>query len=136
MRNLSAFISGLVFGLGLAISGMTIPAKVIGFLDFFGDWDPTLSFVMGGAVLVHMTTRRWVLAHGVKEPGLITWQVDRRLVVGSALFGIGWGMAGWCPGPAIATLGTMTPDILIFIAAMGAGMVGWNEFQSRFPTVR
>ena len=124
---ITALVSGLVFGLGLAVSGMMYPAKVIGFLDVAGDWDPTLAFVMIGALLVAVPAYRFipkrprpVLEEGFDLPK--KQAVDRPLVLGSALFGIGWGLVGFCPGPAIAALGTGLAPVLAFVAAMLAGM--------------
>jgi len=127
LRTLAALACGLVFGLGLAISGMMNPAKVIGFLDVAGSWDPTLAFVMGGALLVAgpayrliLARRRPVLDSGFslpKKTGL-----DAPLIFGSALFGVGWGLVGFCPGPAVAAIVTGLPAVLGFVAAMLAGM--------------
>ena len=128
LRFIAALVSGLVFGLGLAVSGMMNPAKVIGFLDVAGDWDPTLAFVMIGALLVAVPAYRFipkrprpVLEEGFDLPK--KQAVDRPLVLGSALFGIGWGLVGFCPGPAVAALGTGLAPVLAFVAAMLAGMV-------------
>lgn len=126
-RILPPLLSGTLFGAGLALGGMTNPARVRGFLDLFGKWDPTLAFVMGGAMLV-MALAWFVqarMAAPIAEaefhlPG--TRAIDRRLLGGAALFGIGWGLAGLCPGPAIASLGTAFGPALIFVAAMLAGM--------------
>lgn len=127
MRGFLALLSGTIFGFGLALSGMMNPARVRGFLDLFGEWDPTLAFVMGGAVLVMLLA--WFvqarMAAPVAEsefhlPG--TQTIDRRLLGGAALFGVGWGLAGLCPGPALASLGTVFQPALIFVAAMLAGM--------------
>lgn len=130
-RTFVAGLSGVVFGLGLAISGMINPKKVIGFLDVAGDWDPTLAFVMGGALLVavpafRLAARRQkpLLEDGFDLPTRKT--LDARLIGGSALFGTGWGLVGFCPGPAVAALGPAvvagpTP-VLVFVAAMLAGM--------------
>lgn len=127
MRALLALLSGLLFGGGLALSGMMNPARVRGFLDIFGVWDPTLAFVMGGAVLVmavawRIQTRmhRPAMAAEFHLPG--TRLIDARLVAGAALFGIGWGMAGLCPGPAIGSLANAATPAATFIAAMLAGM--------------
>jgi uncharacterized membrane protein YedE/YeeE len=127
LRVIAALVSGLVFGLGLAVSGMMNPAKVIGFLDVTGDWDPTLAFVMIGALLVAVPAYRFipkrprpVLEEGFDLPK--KQAVDRPLVLGSALFGIGWGLVGFCPGPALAALGTGLAPVLAFVAAMLAGM--------------
>jgi uncharacterized protein len=116
-----------VFGLGLAISGMMNPAKVIGFLDVTGSWDPTLAFVMGGALLVAVPAYRLIL--GRKRPVLdggfsrpTKTGHDAPLVLGSALFGVGWGLVGFCPGPAVAAVVTGLPAVLEFVAAMLAGM--------------
>lgn len=127
MRAFLALLSGGIFGFGLALSGMMNPSRVRGFLDLFGEWDPTLAFVMGGAMLV-MALAWFVqarMAAPIAEaefhlPG--TRAIDRRLLGGAALFGIGWGLAGLCPGPAIASLGTAFRPALIFVAAMLAGM--------------
>ena len=120
--------SGTVFGLGLALSGMMDPARVRGFLDLFGAWDPTLAFVMGGAVAVMAAV--WLVQRRIASP-LVgdewhlpgTRQIDARLITGSALFGIGWGLAGLCPGPAIASLATSLMPAAIFVAAMAGGML-------------
>lgn len=127
LRTLAAFGCGLIFGLGLAVSGMMSPAKVIGFLDVAGDWDPTLAFVMGGALLVTipayrviLNRRRPVLANGFSLP--TKKSLDAPLIWGSALFGVGWGLVGFCPGPAVAAIGTGLPAVLGFVAAMIAGM--------------
>lgn len=126
-RNLTAFVSGALFGLGLMISGMTDTAKVIGWLDVFGDWDPTLAFVMGGAILPMVVA--WRIASGMERsrsgraiPARPTVGVERHLVIGSTLFGMGWGIAGLCPGPSMASLSYNGVSGLIFIAAMIAGM--------------
>ena len=127
MAILTAFIAGLVFGLGLLVSGMTDPAKVLGFLDVTGRWDPSLAFVMGGAIAVGVVafavaTRRTrsFLQLEMKLPG--ARRIDRRLVGGSLLFGIGWGVAGFCPGPGLVALGMGEWKALVFVAAMLAGM--------------
>jgi uncharacterized membrane protein YedE/YeeE len=112
-----AFICGLIFALGLGIAGMTQPAKVIAFLDVTGDWDPSLALVMAGAIGVHLPLLRW----GGKAHAAATY-VDRRLVLGAALFGIGWGLSGFCPGPAVVALATGSGGVLLFVAAMLAGM--------------
>ena len=125
---LAALLSGALFGLGLAMSGMTDPRIVLGFLDVFGDFDPTLMFVLGGAVTTTGLLFRLVLRRG--SPVLaVTFQlsnlkhVDRRLLGGAALFGIGWGIAGYCPGPALAGLGIGSIEALWFIPAMLAGIL-------------
>jgi uncharacterized membrane protein YedE/YeeE len=127
MRMVAALACGIIFGFGLAVSGMMNPAKVIGFLDVAGDWDPTLAFVMGGALLVAIPTyrvilkrRRPVLASGFSLPA--GEKLDVPLIWGSALFGVGWGLVGFCPGPAVAAVVTGLPPVLGFVAAMIAGM--------------
>lgn len=128
--NASALLSGTIFGLGLAISGMTSPAKVKAFLDItaikHGGWDPSLAFVMAAAVIVTMAAvriahrqRRPLVAPAFAHPGV--GRIDARLLIGAALFGVGWGLAGLCPGPAIADIATSLPDILIFVTAMIVG---------------
>jgi len=117
MRPLFTFSVGLAFGLGLCLSGMTLPSKVLGFLDVAGAWDPSLAFVMGGAVAVGLVLFRLARSRLAPPPA----RIDRGLVGGSALFGIGWGLVGFCPGPALAALGVGEPKALAFVAAMIAG---------------
>jgi len=126
--SFAALLSGALFGLGLAMSGMTDPRRVLGFLDVFGDFDPTLAFVLGGAVATTTLLFRFVLRRG--SPVLAdTFQlsnlkhVDARLLGGAALFGIGWGIAGYCPGPALAGLGIGSTEALWFVPAMLAGIL-------------
>lgn len=126
-RGIVALLSGAVFGAGLALGGMTDPARVRGFLDLFGDWDPTLAFVMGGAVLVMVVVWRIQprLAHPVFAEGFALptrKDLDARLIGGAALFGVGWGIAGLCPGPGIAALVIEPVGAAVFVAAMLAGM--------------
>jgi uncharacterized protein len=128
MHRISEFFVGLLFGLGLLLSGMTDPAKVIGFLDFSGLWDPSLALVMGGAVAVGLFAfaiarrrTRSVLGGAMHLP--TARQIDRPLVVGALLFGLGWGLAGFCPGPALVSLAAGQPKATAFVAAMLAGMV-------------
>lgn len=120
-------VAGLVFGLGLVVSGMINPAKVLNFLDFAGTWDPSLAFVMGGAVIVAFAGFR--IAGGRARPILAErfhWPtaraIDPRVIVGPALFGIGWGLSGFCPGPAVAALGLLAPGTFVFVGAMLVGM--------------
>lgn len=138
MQIITAFMAGLVFGLGLILSGMTDPSKVIGFLDLAGNWDPSLAFVMGGAILV--ATIAFYFARGQSRAWLgdvmrvpTATQIDRRLVVGGLVFGAGWGLAGYCPGPAIASLAQGGVKPAIFVLAMLAGM-GIYEWQTRRGT--
>jgi uncharacterized protein len=126
-RTLVALFAGTLFGLGLAISGMMNPAKVIDFLDVAGGWDPTLAFVMGGALLVAIPAFRLIL--GRPRPILVDRfalptqsALDGRLLAGAALFGVGWGLSGFCPGPAVAALVTGITPVFAFVAAMLAGM--------------
>jgi len=126
-RLLPPLASGLLFGAGLTISGMTDPHRVRGFLDFFGDWDPTLAFVMGGAVIVmavawRLRARMAAPVFGEKFTLPDRTDLDARLIIGSALFGIGWGIAGLCPGPAVASLALAPMEVLPFVVAMLAGM--------------
>ncbi len=122
-----AILSGLLFGAGLAISGMLNPEKVLGFLDITGHWDPTLALVMGGALLVNIPVTRWILKQPAPKvaasftlPSLA--QVDRPLVVGAVLFGVGWGLVGLCPGPAITLLAGGNLQVVLFVSAMLAGL--------------
>ena len=134
MLILTALLAGIVFGVGLVISGMANPAKVLGFLDVAGSWDPSLAFVMAGAVGVGviafaLARRRTVslLGAGMQLPK--ARQIDRRLVLGSLTFGIGWGLAGFCPGPALVALGMGQTKALVFVAFMlaGMGLFAWLE---------
>ncbi|AXI47070.1 hypothetical protein C1J03_14220 [Sulfitobacter sp. SK012] len=127
MRHLIALISGALFGAGLLVSGMTNTQKVLGFLDFFGDWDPTLVFVMGGAIVPMAVA--WAYTRGRKPlngdsfPAPADPRLDRSLIVGGVLFGAGWGLVGLCPGPALASLSFGGIGGLGFLLAMLAGMV-------------
>ena len=124
----SALFAGSLFGLGLAVSGMTDPLRVLGFLDLFGQFDPTLLFVLGGSVATTALAFRFVLrraqpvfAERFHVSDLRT--VDRPLLLGAAIFGIGWGLAGYCPGPALAGLGVLSREALWFVPAMVVGML-------------
>lgn len=135
MQVLMALITGLIFGLGLILSGMTDPAKVIGFLDIAGAWNPSLVFVMGGAILIasiafHFakTRSKALLGDVMRLP--TARQIDRRLVLGGLAFGVGWGLTGYCPGPALASLAIGGSKPLIFVVAMLAGMAIF-EIQDR-----
>ena len=136
MFALSALLSGLVFGLGLIVSGMANPAKVLGFLDLAGAWDPSLALVMGGAILVGFfafliakkRTRSFIGAE-MKLP--TTSSIDNRLLAGSALFGAGWGSAGFCPGPGLVALGMGEPNAIVFVAAMLVGMMIFSWLEKR-----
>jgi uncharacterized membrane protein YedE/YeeE len=137
MGNVFGFVSGLVFGLGLILAGMTDPLKVKGFLDLAGAWDPSLALVMGGAIALGVfvfaraarRVRSWT-GSAMEIPTLRT--IDRRLVLGGVLFGIGWGIGGFCPGPAVVALGSGMGAAGVFVAAMLAGMVLHDRFLQRF----
>jgi hypothetical protein len=133
--KVGAFLGGTLFGIGLAIAGMTQPAKIIGFFDFFGSWDPSLAFVMLGAIMVYTPVYRWAIR---------TWQrpiwapafslptrkdIDGRLILGSAIFGIGWGLGGYCPGPAFTSVGAGSEQALLFGAAMLVGVGAYQLFM-------
>ena len=137
MAIFMAFASGLVFGLGLILAGMANPAKVQGFLDLFGTWDPSLAFVMGGAIGVGLVVfaiagrmRRTLLDLAFTLP--TNQGVDARLLGGSLAFGVGWGLAGFCPGPALVALGAGESKAVVFVLAMLVGM-GCYELVSRWP---
>lgn len=128
-----SFASGVLFAVGLAISGMTHPAKVIGFLDIFGDWDISLMFVMGGAVGTKMLLKP--LRRNLNRPLFeekfclpTRRDIDARLLIGATLFGAGWGLLGYCPGPAITSIATFDPQLMLFIVAMLAGMIAHNQW--------
>jgi uncharacterized protein len=125
---LAALASGFVFGWGLLISGMVEPSKVLAFLDIFGAWDPSLAVTMAAALVVSsigffLARRRGrpVLAEQSQWPSVTT--IDRELALGSILFGVGWGLVGLCPGPALENLATLSPPVIVFVVAMGAGMM-------------
>lgn len=125
--SLSAFLSGLLFALGLGLSGMTDPANVLGFLDIAGDWDYRLAFVMGGAIAVHAALRPLIHRRerplfAAEFPSFTASRVDAKLLAGSALFGVGWGLGGYCPGPALTSLASGGAQLLVFVPAMFAGM--------------
>ncbi|WP_129141455.1 DUF6691 family protein [Modicisalibacter coralii] len=126
MKTLPGYVAGLLFGLGLAIGGMTDPTRVIGFLDVAGDWDPTLIFVLGGAVMTTFIGYRLVWKRGVPwlapRFALPTRRdLDARLLGGAALFGVGWGLSGYCPGPAVASLAGPSLPLVAMLVAMAAG---------------
>ncbi len=136
MNRLTEFLVGLLFGTGLILSGMTDPGKVLGFLDLFGSWDPSLALVMGGAILVG------VFAFAVARKRTTTFlggamhlptarDIDKRLLVGGLVFGAGWGLAGFCPGPAIVSLGAGQPKAAVFVLAMLAGMLVYELIDRR-----
>lgn len=136
MRILSALVIGLIFGLGIALSGMINPAKVLNFFDLAGTWDPSLAFVMGGALAVAIPGYRIVLRRPAPLMDLRfqlpdTRVIDRRLVLGSATFGVGWGIAGFCPGGALPALGAGRFDVVVFIASLVLGLLIARVLQQR-----
>lgn len=139
-HRLAEFGVGLLFGLGLILAGMTDPSKVLGFLDLAGLWDPSLAFVMGGAILVSIGA--FTLAKKRTQSFLggamhlpTSRMIDRRLVLGSLAFGAGWGLAGFCPGPALVSLGTGNPKAVVFVLAMLAGMALFEMLERRPATL-
>ena len=136
IQGIVALASGLLFGVGLVVGGMTLPSKVMGFLDFTGSWDPTLMFVMGGAVAVHALVFR--LLRGRRAPIFgerfhlpTRADLDARLIVGAAIFGLGWGLGGYCPGPAVVSLVSGQLEVLAFVGAMVAGMWIVGRLETR-----
>jgi uncharacterized membrane protein YedE/YeeE len=134
--SISAFLSGLGFAVGLGLSGMTVPSIVQGFLDIAGDWDFRLVFVMGGAVAVHAALRPLIYKRerplfAEEFPSFPIPRLDPKLLGGAALFGMGWGLGGYCPGPALTSLASGAPQVLIFVAAMLAGMYLFKVVQAR-----
>jgi uncharacterized protein len=134
MASLFAFVAGLLFGLGLIVSGMANPAKVLGFLDIAGKWDPSLALVMAGAIAVGLVAYAVARQHTVSVVGFpmqlpSTRTIDARLVGGSVLFGIGWGLAGFCPGPAIVALGAGYAKAAVFVSAMLLGMAAFELIE-------
>jgi uncharacterized membrane protein YedE/YeeE len=139
MPLVASLLAGLVFGLGLIVSGMSDPSKVIGFLDLAGSWDPSLAFVMAGAIAVGVVAfavarRRTVSYLGLDKRIPTRRDIDRRLLAGSALFGVGWGIAGFCPGPALVVLGMGHVKALVFVVAMLAGMALFELLERRATT--
>ena len=135
-HNVSAFVTGLIFGIGLLVSGMANPAKVLGFLDLAGAWDPSLALVMGGAIAVGLLAftlagrrQRSLLGNPMRLPS--QRELDKPLILGSLGFGIGWGLVGFCPGPALVALGAGQPKALAFVAAMLAGMALYELVERR-----
>jgi uncharacterized membrane protein YedE/YeeE len=136
-----ALLSGLLFAIGLGIAGMTNPHKVLNFLDVFGDWDPSLALVMGGAILVYAPVYRRLKGESAPKFGdRFHWptkqDVDSKLVIGSILFGVGWGIAGFCPGPAIVAATTGRAAVLAFFAAMVLGMLAQGFVARRLEARR
>ena len=135
LHDLTALVAGLLFGAGLTVSGMTRPQKVIGFLDVFGTWDASLLFVMLGAIAVHFFAYR--LTRGRRAPLLAAKffvpsrrDLDVRLLIGAAVFGVGWGLGGYCPGPGFVSLASGGAGATIFVGCMLAGMFGAGKFEA------
>ena len=128
MKTVTALLAGLLFGAGLCVSGMTWPAKVVDFLDIAGVWDPSLAFVMAGAVGTYAASSFFIRRRGAPllaetfEPTPAA-KLDPRLLGGAAIFGVGWGLSGYCPGPAVVSLAAVAPVTIAFIAAVAAGMI-------------
>ena len=140
MFVLTSLLTGLVFGLGLIVSGMANPAKVLGFLDVGGAWDPSLALVMAGAIAVGFVAfffakNRTLSLMGAEMKLPTASPIDRRLMMGSTLFGIGWGIAGFCPGPGLVALGMGESKALVFVAAMLLGMVVFKLLELRRPAM-
>lgn len=135
MGNLVSVLAGLLFGLGLGIAGMLDPSNVRGFLDVFGAWDPTLMFVMAGGIAVHFAFWR-VIKHRPSPLFDHTFHVpsrrdiDKPLLVGAAIFGVGWGLGGYCPGPGLASLASLSASPLVFVAAMVGGMLLQHKYDA------
>ena len=134
MSTFFAFLAGLVFGIGLLVSGMTDPGQVLCFLDLAGNWDPSLALVMVGAIAVGLVAFALAKQRALSLLGLpmqlpTARQIDRRLVLGSLTFGIGWGVAGICPGPALVLLGAGVPQGMVFVVAMLGGMAGFELLE-------
>ena len=138
MKNIVSLLAGLLFGFGLALSQMTDPAKIIGFLDFGGNWDPTLLLVMGGALLVTLISFRFILrrAHPVFDARFhlpTRRDIDSRLIGGAAIFGVGWGLAGFCPGPGVAAIAQGVWQPLVFVGGLALGMLAFRYIKQRSP---
>lgn len=136
MAKLTAFFAGLIFGIGVLLAGMANPAKVLAFLDLAGAWDPSLALVMGGAIAVAVIPLNWARTRkhsllGAPMQLPVKRELDSRLIGGSLMFGIGWGIAGICPGPAVALLLTGHWQIIIFVGAMLAGMGLFSAVENR-----
>jgi uncharacterized membrane protein YedE/YeeE len=136
MHRITEFFVGLLFGLGLLLSGMTDPAKVLGFLDLFGTWDPSLAFVMGGAIAVGffafaLARKRTTALLGGALHLPKSSQIDKRLVIGGLTFGAGWGLAGFCPGPGIVSMASGEVKAAVFVAAMVVGMAIFEVAERR-----
>lgn len=141
MPALAALICGFIFGWGLLISGMMQPAKVLAFLDIFGNWDPSLAVVMAAALAVSgagfaLARRRGQPLFAAQSLWPSKTDIDRPLVIGAVLFGVGWGLSGLCPGPALENLATLSPRLIVFVVAMAAGMLLHDAWQKWRPVMR
>lgn len=139
--RLIALLSGILFGLGMAISGMVLPERVIGFLDVAGDWNPSLIFVMGGALMVFAPVY-WLYIKKQDKPVLASsfslssyTRIDKRLIMGAAIFGLGWGLVGICPGPVVSSLTSLSSGVWLFFASMMVGLGATNLFLCRCDQV-
>lgn len=135
MKLAVAYIIGLIFGLGISMSGMANPAKVINFFDLAGSWDPSLAFVMGGAVVITFFGYRWVMSRSQPLFDIsfvlpTRSDIDLKLICGSLIFGIGWGIAGFCPGGALPVLGTGNANVMLFVAALITGIYATRKLES------
>jgi uncharacterized membrane protein YedE/YeeE len=136
-RVVGTLLAGVLFGAGLVISGMTDPRNVLGFLDFFGQWKPDLMAVMGGAVVVHallLAVLRWARrGRGALPAPVGDRRIDAPLVTGAAIFGVGWGLSGYCPGPSITALGFGSLSAVVFVTAMVVGLLAGSRLRQRRP---
>jgi len=136
MQRTSEFVVGLLFGVGLMLSGMTDPSKVVGFLDLWGQWDPSLAFVMGGAIFVGLfafavAKKRTTNFFGGALHLPPSTEIDKRLIWGNVMFGMGWGLAGFCPGPALVSMAAGQDKALVFVLSMIFGMIAYELIQRR-----
>jgi len=136
---LVTFLCAMLFSFGLGLSGMTHPSKVVGFLDFIGDWDPSLLLVMVGAVVTYFISQRLILRRNKAVFGAefqlpTRMDLDWQLVAGAALFGVGWGLVGYCPGPALTSISTGNPTILVFLLSMSVGMYFFGALHLRYSS--
>jgi hypothetical protein len=139
--QLGVFLIGFLFAMGLGLGGMTDPSKVIAFLNIAGDWDPSLAFVMGGAIAVHVVLYRLILrrpspVYGARFQVPTRRDFTPRLVVGASLFGFGWALGGYCPGPSIVSVASLAPSALVFVLAMAVGMYGYTLFDAQATRAR
>jgi uncharacterized membrane protein YedE/YeeE len=135
-RNLVSFLVGLIFAIGLGLAGMTQPQKIIGFLDVFGSWDPSLLFVMAGAVGIHFASYRLIRKRNspilsVKWEVPTSGEVTKPLLLGSFIFGVGWGLSGFCPGPALVSLASGEGGVFLFVIGMIAGLILFNALYKK-----